>query len=317
MNSQRSGAHGWAIVASEIDIGQAGLLKPGMLRWARALGWLLVLAVLCVFAFNLAADASLRASALVAGETFTTRANAPAAARLIAIIVGSAAMLAAYALAVVLAERRKPNELSLIQAPGDLIIGCFIGSAIIALIIGTMWIAGWVTITPTPVVHLAVSLKQALQSGVIEEVLIRLIVFRLLWRATSFWPALIVTALLFGGLHLSNPGATMFSALCLVAGEGIGAGLYLLTGRIWMPIGMHVAWNFTQGWIFGAAVSGLDVFAGGPLQTLPAPGVDSTLSGAGFGPESTVASLCISLLASAIFLGAAWKRGRLGSPQGS
>lgn len=299
------------MMASEIDIGQAGFLKAGKLRWARALAWLFALAVLSVLAFNLAADASLRVSALLAGETFTTRANAPATARLIAVIVGSIAMLASYALAVALAERRKPKELSLVHAPLDLIVGCLIGGAIIALIISIMWLAGWVTITPTPIVHVAESLKQAIQSGVIEEVLIRLIIFRLLWRATSVWPAFAITALLFGGLHLSNPDATIFSALCLVAGEGIGAGLYLLTGRIWMSIGMHAAWNFVQGWVFGAAVSGLDVFAGGPLQTLPVAGVDSTLSGAGFGPESTVASFGISLLASAMFIAVAWKRGRL------
>lgn len=299
------------MMASDIDIGQAGFLKAGKLRWARALAWLFALAVLSVLAFNLAADASLRVSALLAGETFTTRANAPAAARLIAVIVGSIAMLATYALAVALAERRKPKELSLVHAPLDLIVGGLIGGAIIALIIGIMWLAGWVTITPTPIVHVAESLKQAVQSGVIEEVLIRLIIFRLLWRATSVWPALMLTALLFGGLHLSNPDATIFSALCLVAGEGIGAGLYLLTGRIWMSIGMHAAWNFVQGWVFGAAVSGLDVFAGGPLQTLPVAGVDSTLSGAGFGPESTVASFGVSLLASTFFIVMAWRRGRL------
>ncbi len=298
-------------MANEIDIGRAGFLKAGKLRWVRALAWLFALAVLSVLAFNLAADASLRASAFFVGETFTTRAAAPATARLIAVIIGSIAMLTTYALAVAVAERRKPKELSLVHAPLDLIVGGLIGGAIIALIIGIMWFAGWVTITSAPIVHVAESLKQAIQSGVIEEVLIRLIVFRLLWRATSVWPAFTITALLFGGLHLSNPDATIFSALCLVAGEGIGAGLYLLTGRIWMSIGMHAAWNFVQGWVFGAAVSGLDVFAGGPFQTLPVAGVDSTLSGAGFGPESTVASAGVSLLASTILMVMTWRRGRL------
>lgn len=297
-----------------LNIGDAGWLKPGKLRWARALVWLLALAVTCVLAFNLAAEGTLRTFALLTGETFVSRADSPSAARLVAIIVGSIAMLAVYALAVALAERRTPHELSLLRAPLDLVIGGLIGGALIALIVGIMWIGKWVTIAPTPITHVMESLKEAIQSGVIEEVLVRLIVFRLLWRATSVWPALVLTALLFGGLHLSNPGATLFSALCLVAGEGVSAGLYLLTGRIWMSIGMHAAWNFVQGWVFGAAVSGLDVFAGGPFQTLPVSGVDSTLSGAGFGPESTIASLCVSLAASALSLGFAWKQGRL-NPQ--
>ncbi len=300
---------------TEIALGEAGLLKPGPLRWARALAWLFALAVVCILTINLAAEATMRAAALVSGEPFATRAAAPMMARLSAVIIGSMAMLAAYALAVALVERRKPRELNLAHAAPDLIIGLLIGSALIALIVSVMWIAGWVTIAPTPITAVAESIKEAIQSGVIEEVLFRLIVFRLLWRATAVWPAFILTALLFGGLHLANPDATLFSALCLAAGEGVGAGMYLLTGRVWMSIGMHAGWNFAQGWLFGAAVSGLDTFAGGPLQTRAVAGVNETLSGGGFGPESTVASLIISFLASVIFLGLAWKRGRLNAPQ--
>jgi|CXWL01.1.fsa_nt_gi membrane protease YdiL (CAAX protease family) len=299
-------------MAAEIALGQAGWLAPGRLRWARALVWLCALAVLCILAFNLAADASLRLSALVSGEAFTSRANAPAGARLIAVIVGSMAMLGAYAGAVGLVERRKIPELGLRRALPDLAIGLALGGLLIAAIIGVMWGAGWVAIVATPITKVVESLKQAVQSGVIEEVLMRIIIFRLLWRAAGVFPALILTALLFGALHLSNPDANVFSALCLVAGEGIGAGLYLLTGRVWMSIGMHAGWNFAQGWLFGSAVSGLDVFAGGPFQTRPVDGVAAMLSGGGFGPESSLASLVVSLLASIIFLSIAWRRGRFG-----
>lgn len=297
-------------MAVEIALGQAGWLAPGRFRWARALAWLCVLAVLCILAFNIAADASLRLSAMVSGEVFTSRATAPPGARLIAVIVGSIAMLATYALTVGFVERRKIPELGLGHLLPDLVTGLAIGGLLIVTIIGVMWGAGWVTIVATPTTQIAESLKQSVQSGVIEEVLMRIIVFRLLWRAAGVFPALIATALLFSGLHLSNPDATVFSALCLLAGEGIGAGLYLLSGRVWMSIGMHAGWNFAQGWLFGGAVSGLDVFAGGPLQTRPADGIAAILSGGGFGPESSLAALLVSLLASAIFLGIAWKKGR-------
>ena len=279
-----NGARG-GIMASELALGHAGVLKPGPLRWLRALAWLFALAIVCILAMNLAAEAAYRVAPLISGEPFTTRADAPVLVRLAAIIVGSITLLIVYALAIGLAERRKPTELSLKHAAPDLIVGLLIGGILIALIVGALWAAGWVTITPTPITRVAESIKQAIQSGVAEEILIRLIVFRLLWRATALWPAFIITALLFGGLHLANPDATLFSALCLAAGEGIGAGLYLLTGRIWMSIGMHAGWNFAQGWLFGAAVSGLDTFPGGPLQTQPVTGVNEMLSGGGFGPE--------------------------------
>jgi membrane protease YdiL (CAAX protease family) len=297
-------------MAADIELGHAGWLAPGRFRWAKALAWLCLLIVLCILAFNVAADASLRLSALLSGEVFTTRANSPPAARLVAVLVGSVAMVAVYALSVRFVERRDIPELRLRSLVPDLAMGLAIGGVLIAVIIGLLWGAGWVTIAPAPVTKIAESLKESVQSGVIEEVLIRIVIFRLLWRATGVFPALVLAALLFGGLHLSNPDATVFSALCLVAGEGIGAGMYLLTGRVWMSIGMHAGWNFAQGWIFGSAVSGLASFAGGPLLTRPVSGVSEMLSGGGFGPESSLAALLVSLIASAFFLGIAWKRGR-------
>lgn len=297
-------------MATDIILGHEGLLASGRLRWARALVWLCVLAFLCILAFNLAADATLRLSALLSGETFTSRASAPPGARLIAVVTGAIAMLGTYAVAVSLGERRTVVELGLRRLVPDLAIGLAIGTLLIAMIIGLMWSAGWVVIEATPVTRIAESVKQSVQSGVIEEVLMRIIIFRLLWRAAGVFPALIFTALLFGGLHWSNPDASAFSTLCLIAGEGVGAGLYLLTGRVWMSIGMHAGWNFAQGWLFGGAVSGYTLFTGGPLHTRPAEGIPVMLSGGGFGPESSLAALVVSLLASAVCLGLAWKKGR-------
>ena len=296
-------------MAIGVELGNAGVLRPGRLRWLRALGWMAALAVLAVLTFNVAADSILRIAALARGTHFTTRAAAPADARLAAVIVASIAMLAVYGLAVRLGERRSPRELALAPFVPEALGGLAIGAAIMAAIIGALAIAGMVTIEAVPVSRIAESLKGTIQSAVIEEALLRLVIFRLLWRSFGVWPALALAALLFGALHLGNPDATLFSAVCLLAGEGIGAGLYMLTGRPWLSVGMHAGWNFTQGWVFGCAVSGVDVFAGGPLVTRPVQGVSSFLSGGGFGPESSLFSLIISLVASVAILWLAWTRG--------
>ncbi len=293
-----------------VELGNSGFLEPGRFRWLRALTFMVILAVLCVLTFNLTADATLRFNGLLSGELFTTRAAAPHGARLAAVLVGSSMMLAAYALAVRLGEQRIARELNLRSAPGELALGILIGGTIMAIIIGILWCGGWVVINASPVTSVSESLKQTIQSAVVEEVLLRIVIFRMLWRAFGVWPALVATALLFGGLHLSNPDASLFGALCLVAGEGIGSGLYLLTGRIWMSIGMHAGWNFTQGWLFGSVVSGLDSFSGGPLSTRPLEGVATLLSGGGFGPEATIAALFVSLVGSGVCLGLAWRNGR-------
>lgn len=298
-------------MAALVELGSERWLKPGRYRWLRALAFLAVLAVACILAFNLAADATLRLAAMLAGEPFTTRAAAPPGARLSAVLVGSAGMLGTYALAVRLGEGRAAREIDPKRAPRELALGIAIGGAIMAIIIGVMWSAGWVIISAAPITGVAEAMKQAIQSAVIEETLMRIIIFRMLWRAFGVWPALLSTAILFGGLHLANPDASLFGAICLIAGEGIGAGLYLLTGRVWMSIGMHAGWNFALGWLFGSAVSGLDSFVSGPLRMHPAEGVTTLLSGGGFGPEASVAAFVVSLAGSLICLTLAWRKGRL------
>jgi membrane protease YdiL (CAAX protease family) len=290
-------------------IGSAGVLAPGKWRLLRALGWLAVLCVAIVVVFNGIARATLWLVAGAGGIQLTPPRAAPASCKLVAGIAGSVAILAIYWVAVRLGERRKVTELALHRAPSDLLLGLGIGTALMTAIVGALWIFGWVVIEPRIVDRAALALRDSIRSGVLEELVLRLVIFRILWRAIGIWPALAGAALLFGVLHLANPDSSPFAAACLIAGEGIGIGLYLFTGRIWAPIGMHAAWNFTQGWIFGAVVSGTTEIAGGPLVLYPVKGVPNALSGGGFGPEASWAALIVSLLASAAFLFRAWRRG--------
>jgi hypothetical protein len=229
--------------------------------------------------------------------------------KLLAAIAGSVAILIVYGAAVRWGERRTAPELDLRPAPLDLSLGLLAGGLAIAIVIAIQWLFGWVLIDPRPVSAVTLALRDSIRSGIVEELVLRLVIFRLLWRAFGVWPALMIAAVIFGLLHLGNPGSDWFAALCLIAGEGIGIAFYLITGRIWASIGMHAAWNFTQGWVFGALVSGTTDIAGGPLTLRPAPGVPDVLSGGGFGPEASVAALIVSLVASAVFLWWAWRRG--------
>jgi membrane protease YdiL (CAAX protease family) len=292
-----------------VIIGSAGVLAPGKWRWLRALGWLTVLCVAVVLAYNGMARANLWLLVETSGGTWTSSVAAPDQLKLLAAIAGCLAVLGTYFALVRFGERRSVPELALRPAAGDLVFGLAIGAGIMAVIVGILWAFGWVTIEGKQIEGASLALRDSIRSGVLEELVLRLVFFRLIWRAFGIWPALIVAPLLFGALHLANPDSSLFAAACLIAGEGIGIGLYLLTGRIWAAIGMHAAWNFTQGWIFGAAVSGTVGIAGGPLALRPVAGVSDRLSGGGFGPEASLAALVVSLLASALFLGWAWKRG--------
>jgi membrane protease YdiL (CAAX protease family) len=285
-----------------------GWLHSGRWLWARALAWLVVLAVISVVAFNLATHLILRAAVALSGDIFTTGAAAPLAVRFVAAVIGCAVMIAVYAAAVRLVERRPVEELDRTPILIELGYGLLIGGALIGAIVAVNWAAGWVDIHSSPIAHIGEALRQTLRSAVVEEILLRLIVFRLLWRAFGIWPGLLLSAAAFGALHLGNPDVTPFAAISLFAGEGVAVGTYLLTGRIWVPIGFHAGWNFTQGWLFGAVVSGVEGFGGGPLQTRPVAGVDPVLSGGGFGPEGSLACLLLSLVASGMAMVIAVRR---------
>jgi len=290
-----------------VTIGSAGVLKPGRWRWLRALGWMVALTVTIVLAYNGAAQATLQALA--------TDPASPGA-KLTAGIAGSIALVVAYWAAVRFGERRHVPELNLRRAPLDLLFGLTVGAAMMVAIVGILWAFGWVVIEARTVDRVALALRDSIRSGVLEELVMRLVVLRLLWRAFGIWPAMIAAALTFGMLHLANPDSSWWAAACLIAGEGVGIGLYLITGRIWAPIGMHAAWNFAQGWIFGAVVSGTTDIAGGPLSLRPVPGSPDLLSGGGFGPEASVAALVLSLVGSVLFLVRAWRLGRMTAADG-
>lgn len=117
-----------------------------------------------------------------------------------------------------------------------------------------------------------------------------------------------LSSLLFGFLHLENPNATLLSTANIAfAGLMLGSG-YVLTGRLGLPVGLHIAWNFFQGNIFGFPVSGtrisettfVEVKQGGP----------TLLTGGAFGPEGGLLVLAAFFLGSLLIV--LWVRLRSG-----
>ena len=128
---------------------------------------------------------------------------------------------------------------------------------------------------------------------------------------------MVISSLLFGVLHLLNPRASWIVALCIAVEAGIAAGGGLRHGQqAWYPIGLHFAWNITQGGIFGVAVSGIAVH--GLLKaTVTGP---ELVSGGEFGAEGSIfavltcTSMAIVLIVFAIRKGQIirpfWRRAR-------
>lgn len=96
-----------------------------------------------------------------------------------------------------------------------------------------------------------------------------------------FW-GVIISSAVFGVLHIANPNATWVSALGIFfAGLFLAFG-YLTTRQLWLPIGLHIGWNFFEGVVFGFPVSGLDIYR---LIKITVDGPVLWTGGA-FGPEA-------------------------------
>jgi membrane protease YdiL (CAAX protease family) len=232
-----------------------------------------------------------------------------AALELVGLLVASATALGCYALAVRLGEGRGARELALRPALSGLVVGAAIGLLMMAVLMGAMVVIGLYDITLIGAAPAWTGLSLALQAAVTEELWMRALLLRLLWRAFGHVPAFAVAALVFGALHLANPGATALAGVTVAVAGLMFCALYALTGRLWVPIGLHLAWNFAQGYLFGATVSGNDLGGSIAVSTARAD-TEAWLTGGAFGPEASVFAL---LLVSAVTVGAlslARKNGR-------
>ncbi|MDT0615496.1 CPBP family intramembrane glutamic endopeptidase [Streptomyces lancefieldiae] len=144
-------------------------------------------------------------------------------------------------------------------------------------------------------------------AAVTEELLFRGLALQALEKLCGSWAALAITAALFGGLHLANPDATLWSstAIAIEAGVLLGAA-FLWTRNIWFVVGLHFAWNTTLG-LIGIPVSG---HASEGLMTTTPSGPD-LLTGGEFGLEASIVPVIVSLLIAIPMLIAAHRRGNL------
>jgi hypothetical protein len=121
--------------------------------------------------------------------------------------------------------------------------------------------------------------------------------------------SVLLTSAAFGFAHASNPNATLLSSLLIsVAGLMLAAG-FVFTGELAIPIGIHITWNFFQGYVFGFPVSGMS--PGKSLFSIKQGGPDLWTGGV-FGPEAGM----LGLLAMLVLTLAIWLYARVNYPEG-
>ena len=188
-------------------------------------------------------------------------------------------------------------------ARSEWILGAAIGWGSMILAVIPMALAGTLQITfwtdPRSFWLLLVNLVTFAVAALAEEVAFRGFPYRRLIAAIGPVGATIVMSVFFGILHALNPGATMASVLITMFAGLLLSVAWLRTHGLWLPWGLHFAWNASMGLLFGLPVSGITTFstvvetrAIGPLW----------LTGGEYGPEGALLTLFVLLIAIAVLV---------------
>ena len=210
-------------------------------------------------------------------------------------------------------ERRRMRELDVRDIRTFGVGGLLLGFVLFSAVVVVLWLAGSYHVNGfNDHVNWAYGLLVAgIGAGIGEEIVMRGVLFRVIEEGMGTWWALVISAAFFGFAHAFNPGATLWSSVAIMIEAGVLlALLYHVTRSLWACIGLHAAWNITQGLIYGVAVSG--GHAEGWLDsTLTGP---DWLSGGAFGAEASVVTVLMSLALSAYLLSRMLRRGSVVAP---
>lgn len=232
----------------------------------------------------------------------------------VAVVIGWAAVgFAVYIGLVRLIERRPVTELALPGMGRELGTGLLIGAGLYTACILILMAMGVYRIDGlNPVSYLLPAIALPLSSGVFEELLFRGVLFRIVEERLGSWISLVVSSLVFGLVHLMNPTATLLGAVFISVEAGVLlAAAYMLTRRLWMSMGFHIAWNYTQSGIFSGVVSGGYAVPGLVKPVINGPAL---LTGGDFGVESSVIAFLLCTATGAILLIMAVRRGHVVPP---
>lgn len=217
-----------------------------------------------------------------------------------------------YAFYVTRVEKRAVSELSLQGAWQEYGRGFVIGGLMLCTsAAGIAALGGLRIVSTNPGAILVLPLIMHITVGLIEEMMMRVIVFRVVQESLGSWIALAASGLMFGAMHLLNDNITVLAIANVTAAGVFLASAFLLTGRLWLAAGLHAAWNFVQEGIFSVAVSGHEVKSGLLITERSGP---DWLTGGAFGIEGSAIDLVVVVAASAVMLVLAQRRGRFVLP---
>jgi uncharacterized protein len=179
----------------------------------------------------------------------------------------------------------------------DVAVGLAIGTAWLGLSLIIAALAGWLKYESSSIfswASLYIAGVAVLLNVMTQQLLLNGYIFRTIKMHASPVVAVVISAIMFSGYHV---GA--FHGLWLPAVNVFLAGVLfciasLVSENLWLPIGMHFAWNFLMGPALGLTVSGTDRLGSGwKIFSLHGPGA---FTGGSFGLEGGVIVTIVTLL---------------------
>jgi hypothetical protein len=218
-------------------------------------------------------------------------------------LAACAAMILAYRGGIWLLEHRSASEIAFSKGAWLLLPEGILGLAIFSVVYAILWLMGMAHYQGFGQSSgMIVVAAAALAAAVGEEIVFRGAIFRIVDGRLGSTVATLFSAIIFGILHATNHGATLLTTTPIALEAGVLlAAAYAAARTLWLPIGIHFGWNFAEGGVFGAAVSGNPSTG---LLVFPLRGPDVYTGGA-FGPEASVWALAVCLAVSAMFIWAA------------
>jgi len=153
---------------------------------------------------------------------------------------------------------------------------------------------GWTNSAFSPILEIFLLLfGVGLATGYSEELAFRGYILQNLGEGIGLVWAVVVSCILYGLMHMSNPNSTLLSGVLIAIFGFLRIFGWLRTSQLWLSIGMHAGWNFFQGPIFGFSISGLDSESL-IKHTITGP---NWMTGGSFGPEAGIVVIPVVLLA--------------------
>ncbi|MFT4111614.1 lysostaphin resistance A-like protein [Silvibacterium sp.] len=126
-------------------------------------------------------------------------------------------------------------------------------------------------------------------SAVLEELGFRAVLLRILARMWGVRAGVIVSSILFGLAHITH--GSWFAVLGIILNAGLALGLlYVITGRLWMSMGMHLGYDFIETSMLGVGNHH------GLLVSAPKAGAAAWLTGGSFGPDAAIPGIALGII---------------------